>query len=95
MKVRDNESEWWNSACKEAIKERTKAERLYKKNKGNAELKELYQKKQNDAAMIAIDRQCNSYYTNKLTESIGDSKARSTRSSILSGMKNTHVCKTP
>ena len=74
IKVRENESKWWNSACKETRKERRKAERLYKKNKGNAELKELYQEKQIDATII-IDRQRNSYYTQKLTDSIGDSKA--------------------
>ncbi len=33
IRVKENESPWWNGACKEARKERRKAERLHKKNR--------------------------------------------------------------
>ena len=74
IKVKEKESPWWNGACSDARREKRRAERMFKKHRSSNELRQQYMEKKVDAAII-IDRNRNNYYTKKLSEAVGDSKA--------------------
>lgn len=71
--ISNKHSDWWNSTCDEARRERRRAERQYKKNKSNSELYQIYKEKQVDANII-LNKQRDKFYTNKLALAFGNPK---------------------
>ena len=73
IKIKEKRSEWWNSKCDDARRERRRAERNYKNNKNNKELYQTFKEKQMDSNII-MERQRNCFYTQKLSHAAGNSK---------------------
>ena len=72
-KFSTNKSEWWDYTCQEAVRERRRAKRKFKKHPENEHLKSLYGEKSIDAEIV-INRVRNLYYDKKLSSLKGDSR---------------------
>ena len=74
LKLNKLKSPFWNKRCQEAVRERRKARRIFKKNPHNQQLKDNFYEKSVDAEII-INKTRDDFYKNKLAEVKGDSRA--------------------
>ena len=71
--ISNKRSDFWNSSCQEAVRERRRAHRKLKKSPHDAECRINHHEKCVDAQVI-IDRERNAYYRNRLASLKGDSR---------------------